>query len=323
MPRWKWLGNRLLTGDREPRLRRRGSPSTTPATARSRPICCARSRSCATPTTSSSTRRSSPRCSRATRAWSRSRSRRATSARRRASTSRRACATACRRSGVLGALPVDRRRGRWPLLRRRPATWRPGRRTDAQRSRRRGRRGAPRGRARAARRVRRRDAGLLAAPRRASTTTSTRARSPQGHGFSKTLAYGRPTAFRPPGYPYFLAAVYRVFKADRERASSAARARRADRRRPSSGPALVALIGVLARAAVGAGAALVALALGAVYVPLILVGGAVMSEPLFASSCSPRWRRRSPIGARRTATAGRCSRASSGGLADADPRATP
>ena len=36
MPRWKWVGNRFLTGDREPRLPAAASPSTTPATAPSR-----------------------------------------------------------------------------------------------------------------------------------------------------------------------------------------------------------------------------------------------------------------------------------------------
>ena len=37
------------------------------------------------------------------------------------------------------------------------------------------------------------------------------ARSPRATATRKTLAYGRPTAFRPPGYPYFLGAVYQVF----------------------------------------------------------------------------------------------------------------
>lgn len=36
-----------------------------------------------------------------------------------------------------------------------------------------------------------------------------------GQGFSKTRAYDRPTAFRPPGYPYFLGGVYKAFGVER------------------------------------------------------------------------------------------------------------
>src|SRR4051794_8344594 len=36
-----------------------------------------------------------------------------------------------------------------------------------------------------------------------------------GEGYSRHVAYGRPTAFRPPGYPYFLAGVYRVAGVER------------------------------------------------------------------------------------------------------------
>jgi 4-amino-4-deoxy-L-arabinose transferase-like glycosyltransferase len=101
----------------------------------------------------------------------------------------------------------------------------------------------------------------------------------QGEGFSKTLAHGRPTAFRPPGYPYFLGAVYHVFKADREPARE--RLRVARLAQAFVGTAIVALVGVVAAQLWGSVAALVALGLAAVYLPLILVGGAVMSEPLF------------------------------------------
>src|SRR3954465_3221034 len=31
-----------------------------------------------------------------------------------------------------------------------------------------------------------------------------------GNGYSKRRAHGRATAFRPPGYPYFLAGVYKI-----------------------------------------------------------------------------------------------------------------
>jgi 4-amino-4-deoxy-L-arabinose transferase-like glycosyltransferase len=101
----------------------------------------------------------------------------------------------------------------------------------------------------------------------------------EGHGFSKTLAHGRPTAFRPPGYPYFLGGVYRVFGV--ERASNPRRLHVARVAQAFVGTAVVALVGVLAAQLWGWGLGLVALALSAVYVPLITVGGAVMSEPLF------------------------------------------
>lgn len=101
----------------------------------------------------------------------------------------------------------------------------------------------------------------------------------EGDGFSKTLAHGRPTAFRPPGYPYFLGAVYHVFKADREPVKERVHVARIAQ--VFVGTALVALIGLVALQLWGSVAGLVALGLAAVYLPLILVGGAVMSEPLF------------------------------------------
>jgi 4-amino-4-deoxy-L-arabinose transferase-like glycosyltransferase len=101
----------------------------------------------------------------------------------------------------------------------------------------------------------------------------------QGEGFSKTLAHGRPTAFRPPGYPYFLGAVYHVFKADRKPVKDRVHVARIAQ--AFVGAALVALVGVIAAQLWGSIAGLVALGLAAIYLPLILVGGAVMSEPLF------------------------------------------
>jgi hypothetical protein len=68
----------------------------------------------------------------------------------------------------------------------------------------------------------------------------------EGHGFSKEIAYDRPTAFRPPGYPYFLGAVYRVFGV--ERATNARRWRVARIAQAFVGTALVALVGVVASA---------------------------------------------------------------------------
>jgi 4-amino-4-deoxy-L-arabinose transferase-like glycosyltransferase len=101
----------------------------------------------------------------------------------------------------------------------------------------------------------------------------------EGQGFSKTIAYGRPTAFRPPGYPYFLGAVYHVFNV--ERATNQDRWHVARIAQAFVGAAVVALVGVLAAQLWGAIVALVAMALTAVYVPLITVGGAIMSEPLY------------------------------------------
>jgi 4-amino-4-deoxy-L-arabinose transferase-like glycosyltransferase len=100
----------------------------------------------------------------------------------------------------------------------------------------------------------------------------------QGHGFAPS--YGRPTAFRPPAYPIFVAGVYELTGtvnapvADRNRAARLANA--------LVGTAIVALIGLIALQLWGRREALVALALAAIYVPLILVGQSVMSEPLFA-----------------------------------------
>jgi 4-amino-4-deoxy-L-arabinose transferase-like glycosyltransferase len=101
----------------------------------------------------------------------------------------------------------------------------------------------------------------------------------EGQGYSKTLAHGRATAFRPPGYPYFLGGVYKVFGV--ERAPAAKRLRVARIAQAFVGTAIVALVGVLAAQLWGWAVGLVALGLSAVYVPLITVGGAVMSEPLF------------------------------------------
>jgi 4-amino-4-deoxy-L-arabinose transferase-like glycosyltransferase len=101
-----------------------------------------------------------------------------------------------------------------------------------------------------------------------------------GEGYSRHVAYGRPTAFRPPAYPYFLAGAYRV--AGVERAPLSRRVHTARTVQAFVGTAVVALIGALATQLWGWATGLVATALGAVYVPLILVGGAVMSEPLFA-----------------------------------------
>jgi 4-amino-4-deoxy-L-arabinose transferase-like glycosyltransferase len=91
-----------------------------------------------------------------------------------------------------------------------------------------------------------------------------------GHGFA--LSYGRPTAFRPPAYPIFLAAVYVVTGPDVEWGRIA---------NAFVGTGIVALIGLIAFQLWGRRVALIALGLAAVYIPLILVGQSIMSEPLF------------------------------------------
>jgi 4-amino-4-deoxy-L-arabinose transferase-like glycosyltransferase len=98
--------------------------------------------------------------------------------------------------------------------------------------------------------------------------------------FSDTLAYGRPTAFRPPAFPYLLGEVYKatgVARADKARRVVIAR-----RAQIVIGTVLVAAIGLVAAQVFGGVVALVALALAAVYVPLVTMSGSVMSEPLFA-----------------------------------------
>ena len=89
------------------------------------------------------------------------------------------------------------------------------------------------------------------------------------------------TAFRPPGYPYLLAGVYAVTGVERAKDSTRYRVGRVAN--ALVGTAIVALIGVLAARLFNRRVALVAMALGAVYLPLILVGGSLMSEPLFTA----------------------------------------
>jgi 4-amino-4-deoxy-L-arabinose transferase-like glycosyltransferase len=98
--------------------------------------------------------------------------------------------------------------------------------------------------------------------------------------FSDTLAYGRPTAFRPPAYPYLLGAVYKV--AGVGDAPVARRVVVARRLQIVIGTVLVAMIGLLAAQLWGPGIALLATGLAAVYVPLVAMSGSVMSEPMFA-----------------------------------------
>jgi 4-amino-4-deoxy-L-arabinose transferase-like glycosyltransferase len=104
----------------------------------------------------------------------------------------------------------------------------------------------------------------------------------EGHGFAR-IGSGPTgqTAFRPPGYPYFLAGVYALTGDERATAETRYRAGRVAN--ALVGTAIVALIGVLAMQLFGRRVALAAMALGAVYLPLILVSGTLMSEPLFTA----------------------------------------
>jgi 4-amino-4-deoxy-L-arabinose transferase-like glycosyltransferase len=89
-------------------------------------------------------------------------------------------------------------------------------------------------------------------------------------------SYSRVTAFRPPAFIWLLSLFYWLF-GDGEHRVELARYVNA-----LVGTGIVAMIGVLARMLWGRREALVAMALGAVYLPLLEVGQAVMSEPLFA-----------------------------------------
>lgn len=84
---------------------------------------------------------------------------------------------------------------------------------------------------------------------------------------------GRATAYRPPGYPYVLGAVYAVSGTGHARITAARLVQAV------LGTGLVALIGVLGLLLFGSAAALVAMGISAVYLPFIAVGAALLSEP--------------------------------------------
>ncbi len=103
-----------------------------------------------------------------------------------------------------------------------------------------------------------------------------------GHGFAHIgSGPSGETAFRPPGYPYLLSGVYVVSGVDHATPSERFLAGRIAN--ALVGTVIVALIGLLSAQLFGRRVALVAMAVGAVYLPLILVGGSLMSEPLFAA----------------------------------------
>jgi 4-amino-4-deoxy-L-arabinose transferase-like glycosyltransferase len=94
-----------------------------------------------------------------------------------------------------------------------------------------------------------------------------------GHGYpeSKFTAHG-PSAFRPPGYPHFLAAVYKL-TGNRIGAARVVQA--------ILGTLTVGLIGILAWRICGRRVAIAALALASIYPPLIIVGSTLLTEVLF------------------------------------------
>jgi 4-amino-4-deoxy-L-arabinose transferase-like glycosyltransferase len=97
---------------------------------------------------------------------------------------------------------------------------------------------------------------------------------------SRTGAYpdvgGASTAYRPPGFTYFLAGVYAVSGTGRHRIANAREAQAA------LGVLLVALIGLVGLQLFGTGAALWSMGLAAVYPPLVTAGTSLLSEPLAA-----------------------------------------
>jgi hypothetical protein len=117
----------------------------------------------------------------------------------------------------------------------------------------------------------------------------------------------RPTAFRPPAYPYALGAVYRAGGA--RMAEPRRRWEAARRAQAVVGALTVALLGLLATKLWGRTRGLLAMAAAAVYPPLVLVQGSLVSEVLFvplvlAAMLAALAHRRSPRGLRWAAAAG-------------------
>jgi len=103
-----------------------------------------------------------------------------------------------------------------------------------------------------------------------------------GHGFARIgSGPSGETAFRPPGYPYFLAGIYAVTGVEHAKPTDRYNAGRVAN--ALVGTAIVALVGLIAYRLFGRRVGLVAMALSAVYLPLVLISGTLMSEPLFAA----------------------------------------
>jgi 4-amino-4-deoxy-L-arabinose transferase-like glycosyltransferase len=101
-----------------------------------------------------------------------------------------------------------------------------------------------------------------------------------GDGWGYARTEGRETAFRPPAYCLLLAGAYKL--AGVAKGSEHERTVTARILGIVVSTLIVALIGVVAAQLWGRRVALLAMAGAAVYLPLILVGASVMSEPLFA-----------------------------------------
>lgn len=87
---------------------------------------------------------------------------------------------------------------------------------------------------------------------------------------------GHPTAYRPPGFTYLLGALYAVTGPGHARIWAGRMLEAV------IGTALVVVVGAVARRMFGPAAGLATMGLTAVFVPLIAVGGALLSEPLAA-----------------------------------------
>lgn len=113
-----------------------------------------------------------------------------------------------------------------------------------------------------------------------------------GNGYADAYApYEGPTAFRPPGFPLFLSAVYavrggseeppnwRAYEAGYQPDSRQANAGRIGQ--AVLGTVMVALIGVVALQLFGGRVALTAMGISAIYPPFVILGLSLYSEPLF------------------------------------------
>lgn len=94
----------------------------------------------------------------------------------------------------------------------------------------------------------------------------------RGYGHSLTSQHAGPTAYRPPLYPVFLAAIYRIVGDS----ITAARVVQA-----ALGTVTVALVGLLSWRIFGARVGWISLLVAAVYPPLIVIGSSLVSEALF------------------------------------------
>jgi 4-amino-4-deoxy-L-arabinose transferase-like glycosyltransferase len=123
-----------------------------------------------------------------------------------------------------------------------------------------------------------------------------------GDGYPRSGPERRPTAYRPPGYPFFLGGVY-ALAGETEDRWAAARLVQA-----GLGTIAVLLIGLIAAQLWGRREALVALAIGAVFPPLVIVGEALMSEslalPLVLGAVAAVLRQRGAPGVRWAVVAG-------------------